>query len=498
MVGSRLLCAVVAGFLCGVFVRSYLPIGISYATFTLILGSAALVCALVDHPRSKMLFVVALAFASCAGGIVRMNAAVITGDPILTTHLGEHVTLEGSVSREPDVRDTGVLLSIHARELLVGSTTIRIDAGILAHVPPHTDVHYGDTVRVSGTLELPDPFDTESGKQFDYPDYLGVSGIAYTLSFAHIQSLRGNDGNILQTLIIDLKHTYLEGLDAVLPEPEAGLAAGITIGDKRSIGPQLSTEFQKVSLIQMVVLSGYNITVVANAAARLLVWAPRYLQFGSGIFVVIFFILISGGASSAVRAGLMATLAMYARTSRRTYDSLRALGAVAVIMVAWNPFILAFDPGFQLSALAMLGLTLFTPIFSVRLGWIPERFALREIVSSTIATQLAVLPLLLYQDGTLSLLAVPANVLAMLPVPLAMLTSCIAAIGGIVFGSTATPLAFPAYALLAYIIAAAHQLASLPFASVTIGAFTVWWMLVAYAILFGGFLIMQKRKTAGD
>jgi len=402
-------------------------------------------------------------------------------------------TIIGTVAAEPDVRDSGVRISVDAKELIIGSSTIPVHAGILVQAPPHAQIRYGDEVHASGTLDLPQAFDTGSGRLFDYPDYLGASSIEYTLSFAQIKSDGKNVGNIVQALVIDIKEKYLAGEDAVLPEPEAGLAGGITVGDKRSIGPDLSADFQKVSLMQMVVLSGYNITVVANAAARILAWAPRSVQFGSGIFVVVFFILISGGATSAVRAGLMAALALYARVSGRTYDALRALVVVAFIMVLWNPFTLAFDPGFQLSALAMLGLTLFTPMFDSYLQWIPNKFALREIVSSTLATQIAVLPLLLYQDGQLSLLALPANVLAMLPVPLAMLASFIAAIGGIFFGAYATPLALPAYFLLSYIIEVAHFLASLPFASVAIGAFNGGWMAAAYAMLFVGFWYLQRR-----
>ncbi len=492
--GSRLLWAVVVGFLSGVFVRSFIAIGFSYELFAILLALAALTCGSLDKQKFKPLLVIAVTLLFFAGGVARMNAAVVTGDPMLTAQLNKHVTVVGKIFAEPDVRENGVRLSLQANGLIVASSTIPVHADILVQAPPHADVHYGDAVRISGTLELPQAFDTGDGRQFDYPDYLAVSGIAYTLSFAQVQRIGGGGGNLFQALAIDVKQEYLKGEDAVLPEPEAGLAGGITVGDKRSIGPALSADFQKVSLIQMVVLSGYNITVVANFAARLLAWTSQYVQFGAGIFVVVFFILISGGASSAVRAGIMAGLAMYARISNRTFDALRGLAVAALVMTLWNPFTLAFDPGFQLSALAMLGLTLFTPAFSSRLKLIPERFALREIVASTAATQLAVLPLLLYQNGQLSLLAIPANVLAMIPVPLAMLTSCIASICGMIFGSAATPIAFPAYVLLAYIIAVAHFLASLPFASISIGAFTAWWMFGVYAALFGGFWIIQKRK----
>jgi competence protein ComEC len=192
----------------------------------------------------------------------------------------------------------------------------------------------------------------------------------------------------------------------------------------------------------------------------------------------------------------MAILAIYARASHRTYDALRALAVVAFVMVLWNPFVLAFDPGFQLSGLAMLGLTLFTTAIARYIAWIPERFALREIVASTIATQITVLPLLLYQDGQLSLLALPANVLAMMPIPFAMLASCIAALCGIVFGSPATPVAFPAYATLTYVIWVAHTLAALPFSSITIPVFGVGWVVCAYVVLGSVAFLLHGKSQA--
>jgi len=424
-----------------------------------------------------------------------MSLASLSGDPRLASSIDKHVVLMGTVSAEPDVRDAGIHVPLHVYALLLGTTSSSVDARILVSVSPHTPVEYGDEVIVSGILSLPASFDTSLGRQFDYPDYLGVSGITYVMSFAQLHQTGKNDGNVVQRAAIAIKQIYLRGESAVLPEPEAGLAGGITVGDKRSIGPALSVDFQKVNLMQMVVLSGYNITVVANAAALLFSPLSRYVQGSVGVLIVCLFIAISGGASSAVRAGLMATLAIYARTSHRTYNALRALAVVAFAMVLWNPFLLAFDPGFQLSCLAMLGLTLFTTPIARYLAWIPERFALREIVASTIATQMTVLPLLLFQDGQLSILSLPANVLAMIPIPFAMLTSCIAALFGIVFGSLATPISFPAYATLSYVIWVAHTLAALPFSSVSIPVFGVGWMVCAYVGLFTVAFFLKKKPA---
>src|SRR3989338_4713157 len=434
--------------------------------------------------------------------MLRVSSGALYGIPQLTLQLGETVTVEGLVVDEPDIREGSIRL--HVR---VG------DTGVLAVVPPHTDVHYGDIVRVKGTLGLPEKFDTTSasdtasaytvGRQFNYPMYLAKDGILYTLSFAQAEKIGEGKKNYLKAAAIWTKQLYLHGLQAVLPEPASGLAGGITVGDKRGVGKQYSDLFITVGLIHIIVLSGYNITIVMNLIGKLLAGRSRTVQVGASAAIVVFIVLMAGGAPSATRAGAMALLPLIARVTGRMYLALRALGVVAFAMVLWNPLLLAFDPGFQLSVLATLGLVLFSTVFFQWLPWIPQRLALREIAASTLGTQMTVLPLLLYQNGLLSLVALPANLLALVAVPWAMALSVIAAVAGIFFGMPAlsavegwgTLVAFPAYVLLAYIIGVAKFFAALPFAAVSVSAFSAWWIAGAYALIFAGWRLVRGRKS---
>lgn len=487
---------IIGGFLIGVFARSLVPLGYSFAAFCALLALALGFLSYLSGTREEVQRYVAAIFALCAFtlGIIRTEFAVVSGTPELDAHLNETVTIQGFVFREPDVRDASVRVSVEADTLITKYSKDRVDAGILVVAPPHAAVSYGDRVLAYGTLRMPERFDTGEGRQFNYPEYLAVQGITYQLTLAQIEKQDGNEGNMFKALAIRAKELYLQGERASLPEPQAGLAGGITVGDKRSIGSELSEDFQKVSLIHMVVLSGYNITVVINAISSILASLPQLLRFGASGFVVVFFILMSGGAASASRAGLMALIAVYARVSGRVFLASRALAVVALGMVLYQPLTLAFDPSFQLSVLATIGLIAFTPHIAERIGWITKRWGVREIFASTVGTQLAVLPLLLYQNGNLSLVALPANLLALAPVPLAMLFSSIAAIGGVFFGTYATLLAAPAYVLLAYIIAVGKFFASLPFASIALPAFSAWWVVLAYGLLFIGVWRLNARQ----
>ena len=504
--GEGIFWAVVGGFLLGVAARSFLPIGHAYVYFLVLLSIVFAFLFYIGRLKIDTVIVV-VALLSCALGIVRMDAAALSGDPALTAHLNEHVLIEGTVIAEPDVRDNAVRVAIEARHLTTSKISTSVRARVLAVLPAHADIAYGDVVRAFGTLREPQAFDTGSigspqagsGRQFAYPQYLAAQGITYELSLAQAEKKQASAwaGNPLLAGAIWVKHTFLGGVAAALSEPEAGLAGGITVGDKRSIGADLTTDFQHVGLVHMVVLSGYNITVVLNAVAWLVQFAPRLVQWSAAGSVVAFFILMSGGAASAARAGLMALVVILAKATGRTFVASRALGAVALLLVAWNPFTLVFDPSFQLSALATFGLIVFSPLFAARMQWLTEKRGLREIASSTLGTQMAVLPLLLYQNGNLAIYALPANLIALVAVPWAMLFSLIAGVSGVLFGTLAVPLAWPAYLLLAYIIAVAQFFASLPFADLSVGAFSAWWMTGAYAALITGAWYVHHKKKNG-
>lgn len=492
--GVHILWGVVIGFLAGVFLRSFTPLGLSFVLFLTLVAIALLLIGISTRRGAQSVIVAAILLA-CGVGILRMDIAVFAPDPELMKKIGEKVEIEGIVFNEPDVREASVRVPIRLED----------GSGVLVVAAAHAAVSYGDVVRAKGTLRLPKAFSTSQtgetgeGREFNYPAYLAKEGISFELSFASLEVSGRGAANPLKTAAIYLKHKFLEGLSLGLPEPHAGLAGGITVGDKRGLGDDLADVFRTVGLTHIVVLSGYNIMIVMEALSRSLVWfrASRYVHLGATLFIAIFFALMTGLASASVRAAAMATIAVLGRFSGRMYLASRALAVVAAGMVLSNPYILAFDPGFQLSVLATGGLIAFTPKVVTKLRFVPEKFGLREIAATTIGTQIAVLPLLLYQNGQLPLYSLPANLLALIAVPWAMLFATIAAVAGLILGPFATVVAFPAYGLLSYVIAVADVLAHVPYASLAIPAFSAWWLVPVYAVMVLCALYGRAGKIGG-
>lgn len=488
-----MLWALVGGFLLGAGARSFLTFGWWTIGFLLFTGIAVLLGGFVARAHRSKTIIATVFLCAVAAGAARMHIAAFSGDVALDVWVGERVEIEGVVADEPDGRENNVRLRV--RVTMIASTTVESGVKVLVIAPLHTSAKYGDVVRASGELRLPESFDAGAGREFNYPAFLAKDGVGYELSFAQVEMIGEVSANPVKAGAIWIKQTYLDGLAQSLGEPEAGLAGGITAGDKRGLGSELSETFRIVGLIHIVVLSGYNIMVVIQFLEWMLGSTRLWIRSSIAIMVAIFFALITGLASSSVRAASMAVIAMVGKATGRTYLATRALAVVALGMVLWNPFVLAFDPGFQLSMLATLGLIHVAPLFAERLGWVTERFGMREIASATLGTQAAVLPILLYSSGSLSLYSLPANLLALIVVPWAMLLSFIAGIAGIFTGPIAPVIGFPAYILLWYVTSVADFFASFPFANVSTPSFSIGWVLVAYAIIGVVCMLVQKKTT---
>jgi competence protein ComEC len=404
---------------------------------------------------------------------------------------GVSVTGTGVIAHELDVREEHAVL--HVR---VDTPYPENETHLRINVPHYPTYVYGEHIRFKGEVHVPRSFKTETGREFNYEGFLMKDGIQYELREAEVISLHENKGNACIKNILTLKTAWLGAVSRLFPEPSASLVGGVVVGAKQSLGEEILQEFRDTGIIHIVVLSGYNLTLVANSIFRVTRFLPRSLGFGFGTLGILSFALMVGAGATVVRASVMAILGMLATYLQRPYLVLRALVVAGLVMVVWNPFILVFDPGFQLSFLATLGLIFFAPIFSKKLLWIPEALGIREIASATFATQLFVLPLLLYQMGALSLVAPVVNVLTLPVVPPTMFFGFIAGLLGIMQTGIALPFAVVTHVLTSYIFSVVHFFASVSFASIEVPS--MHWILVF--ILYGLFLrvMLTQEKHPTD
>lgn len=354
---------------------------------------------------------------------------------------------------------------------------------VLVSADRYPAIFYGDKVRVVGKIDKPSNFITDTGREFDYVQYLAKDEIYYRMSFARFEILGTKYGSRIRYSLFRFKESFLQAANRIIPDPESALLAGILLGVKQSLGSNLEQAFIDTGTIHIVVLSGYNVTVVSEAIVRTLQsFLPKNLALSFGGLGIVLFAIITGATTTTVRAAVMGILGLLARLTNRTYQITRALFLAAFVMVLINPYALVFDILFQLSFIATLGLIFISPIIEkTRIAQLfPKRFGLREIFSSTIATQIAVLPYLLYRIGTLSIVSPLANMLVLPVIPLAMGVGFLSGLIEMMFGFGVNPMTWVFFGLLRYVITLVEVLSSFSWSALSVGYFNSFFVLIFY------------------
>lgn len=420
-------------------------------------------------------------------GIFRFSLSVsnLSSDP-LYKNLGSVVTIKGMIDGEPDVREFHTQYIVKPLE--------NRGEKILIFADSYPAYHYGEVINMSGELKLPENFETDNGREFDYVSYLAKDGVGFQMSRPKISVLYTGGGNKIIALLFGIKHEFLSRIERVIPKPESALLGGLILGTKQSLGKDLLLDFRKAGVSHMVVLSGYNVTIVAQSIAKVLAFASRVVSAGAGIFFILLFAIMVGGGATVVRASIMAFLAIISPLLGRQYNMPRALFLAAVLMLIHNPKILLYDMSFQLSFLATFALIVLSPLLPKYFSFVTDRFGMRGIVISTFATQIFVLPFLLYSTGAISVVGIFTNLLVLPFVPLTMLLGFLTGVFGFIHFYISAPVAFLSFILLSYELNIVRFFASLPGALIKITAFPLWAFFVSYIVL-GALIFWLYRKN---
>lgn len=449
----------------GITLRSLNHFGWSFVAFFGLLALSIFILSLRKPQVAILVIVIFFGF-----GFTRMHLAIDT--PLDIVSADRKVFFEGRVVKEPDVREGYTNLVVKRND-----TAERV----LVRTTPYKNIKYADTILVTGVLEFPENFEGGSGRIFNYRAYLAKDAIYYTIPFPEIE-IREHQ-KTPTGFLLELKNKYLMALKRALPEPSAALAGGITVGERRSLGEKLTQDFRDTGLVHIVVLSGYNIAIIVLFIIAILSFLPYRSRHVVAICGIIAFTILVGASATVVRAAIMGSIGALGAVVGRTYQALYTLVLAGFGMLLWNPYLLMYDPSFQLSFVATLGLLLGVPILIPHFTFIPDKFALREIAAATIATQIAVLPLLVYMVGDISLVAVFVNLLVLPVIPLAMLLVFFTGVAGMIYAPLAIVFAGVAHILLGYVIFLVETFSKIPLAVVSTPVFSFTLVLVAYGLL---------------
>ena len=436
-------------------------------------------------------------------GAVRFNASIPQFNEHSLIHYNDTgwVTIKGVVAAEPDVRDRRTNLRVDARQIQVDGQWEDVEGTVLVQASRYPEYAYGDELQISGLLETPPVFE-----DFSYQDYLARQEVYSLLRRPQITLLARGRGNPVYAALYAFKARAQQCIAHLLPEPHAALLTGILLGVESGIPRALYDDFNATGTSHIIVISGFNITIVAGllaAVARRTVgrrWTVWVTLGGIGLYTV-----LVGADAAVVRAAIMGGLAVTALHLGRQATALVSLVASAMAMTAINPHTL-WDVGFQLSFAATLGLIVLAPPLQARAESLLSRLLpttrlkpalafLNDALLLTLAAQITTLPLVVYTFGRLSLVSLLANLLILWVQPYIMIGGGLATFAGLFTLGVGRVVAWLPWLGLAWTVGVVETMADLPHAAIEVGHFSITALWLYYGLLFGGMMVARQEPT---
>jgi competence protein ComEC len=399
---------------------------------------------------------------------------------------GENVEFNGIVSQDPVVRAKNVQLVLAPLEFSTGS--------ILVSTDKFSSLRYGDLVQVAGKLQEPPVFE-----DFNYKKYLESKGMYGTMYFPKIELMgSGMYRSWLHSMfarVLQVKHRFRELLALHIRAEESALLTALLLGDQGALSDSLKNKLNLTGLRHIVAVSGQHVVILTNMLMAFFLglglWKRQALFLS--FMIMVLFILLTGLEASAIRAGIMGGLLLLGQYASRMQASFRVLVFAAALMLLFNPLLLTRDVGFQLSFLAVLGITFSFSFFKYLLKRVPKTLGLQDMIAMNFSAQLFTLPILVYNFGYVSLISPLTNILVLPFIPFLIGVGFVFLAAGAVWGLLGTLLFLPVFLFASYFNLVAGFFSQLPFARIAVENLSPFWLLVFYIPII---LFIRKFQKA--
>lgn len=418
-------------------------IGVWWAMYVRIDATALLLCGAIGCGFSlwwKRLYIIPILVLGSMSIGVWYGSITLGKLDIYKPLIDSIVVVSGRVKEDPTVNSK--------RAVVLQLDAITIDGHhlpglIYASVLGKSSILRGDSVTLEG--EFTEGFGT----------FAGVMYTAKVVAITHPQP--GDIGRVV-------RDWFASAVRVAIPEPQASLGIGFLMGQKSALPDDLSKALQIAGLSHIVVASGYNLTILVRLARRLFMKVSKYMSALSSAIMIVCFIAVTGMSPSMTRAGLVSGLSLATWYYGRRFHPFVLLPFAAGLTVLFQPSYVWGDLGWQLSFSAFAGVMIVAPLLQKVFFGEKEPGVIRQILGETVAAHLVTVPIVVIAFGVLSNVAIPANILIVPLVPLAMLLTFVSGVAALLLPTAATIIGLPATWLLGYMTFTAQYVADLPWA----------------------------------
>lgn len=410
--------------------------------------------------------------------------------------------LRGTISSDPEIRDQHSRFRVQVESVRYQGRQVEAEGVVLVYASRYPYHMYGDRIALNGSLQTP-----RSAPDFDYAAYLARRGIYSVMYYPDIALVEASPSQSLRRVLYAQRRRGRQVIAHILPEPQASLLMGILLGWESDIAPALMDAFAATGTIHLLVISGFNLTILAGMLARGGAgWIHRYSAHLLALALIVLYTLFVGAETPVVRAAWMVAMSLCAYLVGRPYHVADGLALAVGVMTIGHPHLL-WDASFQLSVMAVLGLFLLLPRLQEQVQhWLARdseaeqrlRWGrlLEQLILATLACQITTLPLIMYHFGELAWVGLFANVLVLPVQPMIMVSGGIATLAGALWLPLGQVLGWVPWLLLAFTTAIVNWTAAWP-GAVQSFQIPAWALILYYAALFGAPWIWSRRQAVG-
>ncbi len=327
-------------------------------------------------------------------------------------------------------------------------------------------VETGEAIALRATLRPPpEPIEPHG---FDFArtawfERVGASGYA-TAKITRLDDVGDPPWDLrLWTAIDQLRALVNTRIYASLPGERGEVAAALITGERAGISEEDNQAMRDSGLFHILSISGLHMVIMAGTVfwlvrAGLALVPSIALRFpirkwsaATALAAALFYLLLSGASVPTVRSWIMMSVVLLAMILDRPALTMRNVALAALIILVAMPESL-FDPSFQMSFAAVIGLVALVEANSMRRQQRPQdvsfvfrwlhrlwTFVVGDAVTTLIATA-AVAPFAIYHFHRLSHYGVVANLIALPLVSLLIMPFALLSLLAMPFGLEGAPL----------------------------------------------------------
>ncbi len=499
--------------LCVAFVAGMYLVAIFGISVAVTVIFCAFIVFVVKACRTRKLFENVLLFGVwilLVFGMLRYTAASDVCSKSMFPLCGETVLLRGEVAQKPQKSETYVKFFIDAylftddagNEMQTKERVMLFYFIDEASENPLVIPKKGDVVLAKGTLSLPDSAKNAGG--FDYRNYLKTQNIFFELQTEadQVQTV-GHREYMITDRIDRFRERCMDFIDQTFPSRESSVLKAYILGDGSEMDEDVAHSFSASGLSHVLAVSGMHVAVFLSilSAVLRLIRVPKRKQLLFILGAVVLYVLFTGASVSAVRAGIVCILSIFALLFFKRSDPLTALSESAAILCFMNPLVI-LHASFLLSFSATLGILLFGNRLSERMAVVYKRCrkgtfhrkilkTICELTAMGISAQIFTIPILVWLFQSFSTMSVIATLFVTPVLSLLLAGGILFCLVSIMSSTLATPVAGFIFLLTKYMIWVSDLLADFSISQITFGKITPFFLLgycLAAAVFYFGVL----------